>query len=405
LRKFNSFKLVPKSIWIIGVSGFLINIATSLVFGLSTGFMRCHLGFSVGSTGKIQSLVESLSYIVKFTSGIFSDVFRRRKLLMLFGFALIAISKPIIAMSSTVLFVFLARAIDRIGNGIQSTPRDALIGDLADEKSRGQAFGLRQTLTYIGSTLGAFLAMYMLVWMNNNYRLIFMLASIPCAIAFIFLALFVPDPIAQEKQLSLWAKLSSMKNEIKVLEKNYWKLIFVVFVFMLCRYGEAPLVLAALEHSHLSEGYAPTVNVCYNIVTFLVAYPVGVVSDRIGREKILAFGILCAVIANILLAHASNLYWFFIGIAFWGAQMATTMTIFTALITDYSSIHLRGTALSIYYFVSFVAVLIAGHIYEFCVENFTLSTPFMAGAAFSFIALILTFILLKPMYVRKQFLN
>ncbi|USO02219.1 MAG: MFS transporter [Alphaproteobacteria bacterium] len=396
MRKFTGLKLVPKSIWAIGIAGFLINIATSLVFGLSTGFMRCYLGFSVGSTGKIQSLVESLSYIVKFTSGIFSDVLRRRKLLMLFGFGLIVISKPIMAFSSTVFFVFLARAIDRIGNGIQSTPRDALIGDLASKESRGQSFGLRQTLTYIGSSLGALLSIYMMIWTNSNYKFIFMLAGIPCLIAIIFLTFFVPDPIADEKKVSFRGKLSIMRQEVKILEKHYWKLILVVFVFMLCRYGEAPLVLTALEKLHLPENYAATVNICYNVVTSLTAYPIGVLSDRVGRERILMLGICCAIIANLILAHANSLCWLYLGVAFWGAQIAITMTIFTALITDYSSIHLRGTALSIYYFVSFLAVLIAGHIYEFCVESFSLSAPFMVGAVFSFISLLLTLVFLRP---------
>ena len=150
-KKIQDIKFIPRAIWIIGLSGFLINVSTAIVFGLSTGFMRYQIGMSIGSVGKIQNLVEALSYVIKFASGIFSDIFRRRKILMLLGLGFIAISKPIIAGAQTVFGVFLARGIDRIGNGIQSTPRDALIGDLSDPSVRGQAFGLRYTLSVAGS--------------------------------------------------------------------------------------------------------------------------------------------------------------------------------------------------------------------------------------------------------------
>lgn len=364
--------------------------------------MRSQLGFSIGSVGKIQGLVEALSYGVKFTSGFFSDLFRKRKLLMLFGFGLIALSKPIIALSSTILMVFAARALDRIGNGIQSTPRDALIGDLSPPDIRGSAFGLRSTLTVAGSAFGAFLAIKLMMWTGGNYRLIFMLAGIPCFLAFIFLWFFVQDPIANEKKESLIKKINIMRKELKLLEKHYWKLILVVFVFMLCRYGEAPLILNAIEKMGLPEHYASTVMVCYNIVTALISYPVGFLSDKIGRERILLLGILCTIIANFIIAHATNLTWMYVGVAFWGAQIGITQTMFFSLISDYAPIHLRGTAFSVFYFVSFIAVLIASHIYEFCVECYgNLSMPFLIGTVFSCAALILTIILLKPKRILK----
>ncbi len=359
--------------------------------------MRYQIGMSVGSVGKVQGLVEALSYGVKFASGIFSDLFRRRKALMLIGFGLIAVSKPIIACSTTMLAVLLARGIDRIGNGIQSTPRDALIGDLSEPSVRGQAFGIRQTLTVAGSALGAFLAIQLMLWTGDNYRLIFMLAGIPCFIAFVFLFLFVPDPIAEESKQSVWKKLRIMKKEMNLLEGRFWKLIFVVFVFMLCRYGEAPLILNAIEQMGLPERYASTIMICYNVVTSLIAYPVGFLSDRIGREKILMLGVFCAIVANLIIANATNLFSMYIGVGFWGAQIGITLTMFVALIADYSPVSLRGTALSIFYCVSAISVLIAGHIYEFCVEYFgNLSMPFRMGAFFSTIALFLIMILIKP---------
>ena len=389
-KKIQDIKFIPRAIWIIGFSGFLINVSTAIVFGLSTGFMRYQIGMSIGSVGKIQNLVEALSYVIKFASGIFSDIFRRRKILMLLGLGFIAISKPIIAGAQTVFGVFLARGIDRIGNGIQSTPRDALIGDLSDPSVRGQAFGLRYTLSVAGSALGSFLAILLMFWTGDNYRLIFLLAGIPCAVAFLFLLLYVPDPIAEEKNESFLTKALIMYKEMGLLGSKFWQLILIVFVFMLCRYGEAPLILNAIEQFGLPERYAPTIMVGYNLVTSLIAYPVGFLSDKIGRERILMLGVICALIANLMISYASNLFMMYIGVAAWGAQIGITTTMFIALIADYAPVYLRGTAFSIFYCISAISVLISGHIYELCIEHCgSLTMPFRVGAVFSFLALIL----------------
>lgn len=395
MLSFKRITAVPKSIWVIAISGFLINVATSIIFGLSSCFMRSTLGISIGCVGKIQGVVEALSYGVKFTSGIFSDFFRKRKLLMIIGFTLIAISKPIIAFAGSIFVVFLARAIDRIGNGIQSTPRDALIADLSSHEVRGQCFGIRQALTVAGSATGALLAIELMYFTGADYRFIFMLSTIPCVIAFTFLILFVRDPISEEKPTNFMNKIKVMREELKLLKHNYWKLIIIVSVFMLCRYGEAPLILNATERLKLPPQYATTVMICYNGITSLIAYPIGYWSDRIGREKLLIFGFIFIILSNIFLALSENLIGMYLGVAFWGAQIGTTQTMFISLIADYSPIHLRGTALSVFYFVSFVSVLIASHIYDYSLHYGNMATPFFVGIIFGVAALILSLIFFK----------
>ena len=219
-------------------------------------------------------------------------------------------------------------------------------------------------------------------------------------ISFLFVLFFVPDPIAEEKDhtvsQTVFQKFHTMRSETMVLKKNYWILMGITFIFMLSRYGEAPLILNALETMGLPERFAPAIMICYNAVNSFVSYPIGFLSDRIGREKVLMMGMGCAIIANVLIAKASSMFLMFIGVAFWGAQMSITLTMFIALIADYSPMNVRGTALGIFYFISFVAVLLGSQIYAFCIENFgTLSSPFIAGILFSGIALLLTMIFLK----------
>lgn len=389
-------KKIPKSVWIVNFSGLLSNISTSIVFGLSSSFMRTVLGINVAEIGLLQGIVDSFSYIVKFSSGFISDFIRKRRHLIILGIVLITLSKPMMALAGSVLVAFSARMLDRLGNGIQCTPRDALLGDLCPEKLRGRCYGLRNSLVTVGSLLGAFFSIHLMKWTGNNYQLIFFMSMIPCFIALLFCIFFVNDPINAESPSGAFSeKLKLIFNDIKKFNKNFWKLIAIVFVFFLSRYSDATFIINTTERVGLGHCYATTVMLCYNFFTCIISYPLGIIADYFGKERLLLVGFLIAACAHFLTAKALSIFSAFLGTAFWGLQYGIVNSMMFALVANYASINLRGTAFSIFYFTGFLATLIASFIFAMSCSYFTLCGPFYIGSGISIVSALMIIVLFK----------
>ena len=194
---------IPKSILAIGISSLLINAATSVLFSASALYLKTVLAVSIASIGVLESTVEGIAYFTRTFSGVLSDYFRTRKCFMVMGFALLTISKPLLAFSHTYTHVFLARTVDRLGNGLQASPRDALVSDVAPKEIKGACYGFRQSLSLIGSTIGGILGIIVMNKSNNNFHLLFLLASIPATLALLVLVLFVKEKIKNKKDKRL----------------------------------------------------------------------------------------------------------------------------------------------------------------------------------------------------------
>ena len=173
---------IPGTIWAIGISSLLINMATSVCFSGGALYLKTVLGVSTLTIGLIEAPTEAISYGVRVFSGVISDYFRKRKTIVVVGFIMITIAKPFLALSKTPMEVLAVKALDRIGNGIQATPRDALVSDSAPKETKGACFGLRQSLSVIGSALGGILGVLVMLASHNNFELVFLLAAIPAAI-------------------------------------------------------------------------------------------------------------------------------------------------------------------------------------------------------------------------------
>ena len=154
MKKFQT--RIPASIWAIGFASMLLNISAVMIFGIAALYVKQILGVATGIVLLLEGFFEALAYVMKLFSGVISDYLRKRKLVMVWGFALTVIARLFFALSSSFGVLLTARILDRLGNGIQSTPRDALVGDLAPENIKGACFGLRQSLAVAGSFIGGF---------------------------------------------------------------------------------------------------------------------------------------------------------------------------------------------------------------------------------------------------------
>ncbi len=398
---------IPLSIWAIGLASCLLNISSALVFSLS-GIYLYGQGIGIQWISTLEHIVDGIAYVMKVFSGVISDYFRRRKMIMVIGFGMAMFSRPILAFSVTFFavsmaytIIFVSRVLERIGNGMQSTPRDALVADLSPEDIKGECFGLRTTMTTAGSFIGAGLGILAMYWTANNYEQIFWMACIPPILAFVILAVLVKDSKLKPEEMEGTSKPKRHPlhlNDMKRLGKPFWLLMIVVTVFMLARVSESILSLHAHKTFSLPEQWVPMVVLIYNATNSLTAYPIGRFSDRIPRHYLLGVGCLCLVIADLLLALAPNLTIALIGVGVWGIQVGITQSMFLALIADYVPSDLRGTSFGLFYLFSAGSIMLAGIFGGMIADRFSISVMYIASgciASLSIGILVVTYNLIK----------
>lgn len=352
------FTAVPKQIWGIGFGVFLINTSSVMVRGISAVYLNS-LGVDIGWIGFLEGLIEWLSFAIKAFTGVISDYLRRRKLFITVGYLLIAVSNPILALWTNFAAVCLSRVIGRIGNGVQATPRDALVGDIAPAKSRGACYGSRVGLGIAGSFAGALIGLILMHQTNNDYVQLFWVATIPAVMAVMLVIFFIKEPKKNLHPKDHQPRHPIHWSDIPRLGSRYWALMGVITVFMIAQLGEPFLVLHAYLNFDLPDAKSPIIFLLFNATYSLSSFPIGALSDRISRYHLLALGFLILIISDLILAMATNLTTVFIGIFLWGIQMGIHQSMFFALVADNSPDDLRGTALGVYYFLSGACIFIA----------------------------------------------
>lgn len=385
---------IPRGVWVLGFVSLLMDVSSELIHSLLPVFMVSALGASAVAVGLVEGIAEATALIVKVFSGALSDYRGKRKEFAAVGYGLGALSKPLFALAQTVNFVFLARFIDRIGKGIRGAPRDALVADLTHESIRGAAYGLRQSLDTVGAFFGPLLAIFLMLVLSGNYRVVFWFAVIPGVLSVILLILGVREPPMNTlKKPALnpiqWKRLTQMG-------RAYWWVVVIGGVFALARFSEAFLILRA-RHLGVSEVLAPAVLVLMNSIYALSAYPAGWLADRLDRRKLLAVGLIVLIGSNLMLAHNGNLVSAAIGVGLWGLNMGLTQGLLAAMVAATAPSDLRGTAFGLFNLVSGIAMFISSVLAGLFWDRLGAPVTFYASATFSFVALILLFRMPLPL--------
>jgi MFS family permease len=360
-----------------------MDISSEIIHSLLPLFLTSTLGLSVALVGLVDGIAESTASIAKIFSGYISDRLRRRKPLILLGYGLGALSKPIFPMAEGLVMVLSARFADRIGKGIRGAPRDALVADVTPLAIRGRAYGLRQALDTVGAFLGPLVAVALMFLLASDMRAVFWIAVIPAGIAVLLVLFGVQDHAGQETEHSARAPIRF--KEIGRFGKDFRTVLVIGTVFTLARFSEAFLILKASADG-LPFALAPLVLVAMNVVYALSAYPAGALSDHFTSSRLLVFGAATLVAADLVLALSSSLYGTFLGIALWGLHMAVTQGLFAKLVAHHSPQALRASAFGLFNLVTGLALLfasiIAGVLWDFAGPAAT----FLIGASFATLA-------------------
>lgn len=374
---------LPAGVWVLGGVSLLMDVSSELIHSLLPVFMVTVLATPMIVVGLIEGAAEATALMVKVFSGALSDYLGRRKPLAVLGYGLGALSKPLFALATTSGMVLGARLIDRVGKGIRGAPRDALVADIAPPELRGAAFGLRQSLDTVGAFLGPLLAVGLMLLWANDFRAVFWVAVIPgvMAVALLLFGVREPAPAAGQKRGN-----PIRRENLARLGPAYWWVVVVGAVFTLARFSEAFLVLRA-QQGGLALAWTPLVLIAMNVVYAAGAYPLGALADRMDHRRLLAWGLVVLIAADLLLAAAGQGLLLWGGIALWGLHMAMTQGLLAAMVADTSPAELRGTAFGFFNLASGVALLLASVVAGLLWDRWGPQATFLAGAAFSAAAL------------------
>ncbi len=377
------YRMLPRSIWALGFVSLLMDTSSELVHSLLPILMTTVLGASMLTVGIIEGIAEATASILKVFSGVMSDYIRKRKWLVVLGYALAAITKPVFPLASTIGWVFGARFVDRIGKGIRGAPRDALVADIVAPRMRGAAYGLRQALDSVGAFLGPLLAVAFMIWLANDIKSVLWIAVIPAFLAVFLLIVAVREPEPREPVAGPRNRLTFANA--KLLPLRYWLVVALGAVFTLARFSEAFLILRAQDVG-LAIAYVPAIMIVMNIVYAGFAYPAGAAADRVSARTLLVLGLGMLIVADILLVVAASPWIAFLGAAFWGLHMALTQGLLSKLVADTAPTEFRGSAFGIFNLVSGGALLLASVIAGSLWSVFGPSATFIAGGSFAALA-------------------
>lgn len=346
---------LPASVWALGVTSLLMDMASELVHSLLPVFLVSVLHANIATIGFIEGVAESIASVTKVFSGALSDRFGKRKPIALFGYSLAALTKFAFPLATSVTWVAAAQSMDRFGKGIRGAPRDALVTDLTPPEKRGAAFGLRQSLDSLGSLSGPALALALMWLLHDDVRMVLWMAPLPALAAVIAMALWVKEP---EQVTPATGENPLTAANMRRFGRGYWVIVALGAVFTLARFSEAFLILRA-QDSGVRAGLVPAVLIVMNVVYMLGAYPAGTASDRRNPGALLVAGLVVLVGADAVLARANSPMWVLVGAGLWGLHMALTQGTLTKLVADAVPPDLRGTGFGVFNLVTGISTLFA----------------------------------------------
>ncbi len=375
---------IPRTIWALGFVSLFMDLSSELIHSLLPVFLVTTLGASALTVGLIEGIAEATAQIVKVFSGAISDFFGRRKFLLLLGYGLAAISKPLFPLADSVVTVFTARFLDRMGKGIRGAPRDALIADVAPENIRGACFGLRQAMDTVGAFLGPLVAIVLLWLFNADIKLVLWVAVVPAVISVVFIMCI------KEQQAKLPIEHhfhSPLKwTVLRRFSRAYWWVVILGAFFTLARFSEAFLVLRA-QQLGLTITWIPLVMVIMSLAYAVSVYPAGILSDRFNKKCLLGIALVFLILADLLLAQAASISMLMLGVTLWGLHLGFSQGILATLVAETSPTQLKGTAFGLFNFVSGVLMLLASLIAGGLWDQFGAEFTFYCGAVFAILAL------------------
>jgi MFS family permease len=393
---------LPRNIWVVTATSFLTDISSEMIFNLIPLFLANVLGVGTAVIGLIDGIAETTASIMKYYSGALSDRLGGRKWLAVGGYAVSTVAKPFLYFADAWGWVLGVRFSDRMGKGIRTAPRDALVADSINESQRGLAFGVHRA----GDTAGAFVGLglaALIVWLTEagaadltrrTFQVVVLVSILPAVLAVLVLALGAADvPIAGDKSRTLRLSLEGMPTRFRLF-------LFVVILFTLGNSSDSFVVLLG-QNRGLSVLQIMLMVMSFNFVYAALSGPLGSLSDRIGRRKLIIGGWMAYGLVYLALAFSHAGWQVWVLYAAYGVYYAATEGVVRALVADFVPQERRGAAYGLLNaaigITALPASVIAGLLWQGVGSwtGFGPSAPFFFGAALALTAGILFWRLVK----------
>lgn len=371
-----------RNVTALGLVSFFTDFSTEMVLGVLPFFIVSTLGASRLVLGAIEGSAELVSYAFRMLSGSWSDRVGKRKVFILAGYAASTASKPFFAAASSTLDAFLVRAGDRMGKGVRTAPRDALIADSVPESRVGRAFGIHRSIDQLGAIVGPVAAFALLQVVD--IRGVFLASLIPGAIAVVILIFFVKEIATKSK-----AGTTILGNIRTLLGRNR-PLLFLLVVAGIFSLGAFNFSFVLLRASDLGveESFIPLVYAAINVSHTAIGIPSGILADKIGREKTLIIGYSVFLVSTLLMVLlAGNALYAYVLAAVFGLYAGISETVQRAVIPKYVSSELRGTAFGLYNLIIGVCFFASNVTFGFLWDSFSLVAAVTYSTAITMVAI------------------
>lgn len=369
---------LPKQVVIISLVSLFTDMASEMLYPITPIFLSSVLGASMAMVGLIEGLAEVTAGLLKGYFGILSDKLGKRSTFVVLGYTLSAIAKPLPGILPSTLTVLAARVTDRIGKGVRTAPRDALLASYA-ENNTGTVFGFHRAMDTLGAVIGPVLALVMLNTLKFDYQTIFIIAFLPSLIA-VFFALNVKDRKVEQYSNQKHVLIGFWKSA----PKQYKILFTLITIFSLVNSSDVFLILKSKNISG-SDTIAISGYIFYNIIYAVSSYPIGIISDRIGKKKVFIIGLLIFSAVYFGFATLNSFVFTWILFALYGIYASSTEGVLKAWVSDLVPDQSRGSAIGLITMSSSIAIMLGSIVTGFLWDKFGPQIPFYISSAVSLI--------------------
>lgn len=371
---------LERNIFFSGITSFFTDTTTKMIYAVMPLFLMS-IGASKTELSLIEGIAESTASLIKAISGIWSDKIGKNKPFMIVGYAFTTVISPLFSLVTSPLQVLVLRFTERIGKGIRTAPRDSLIAATAGDSNRGRGFGFHKAMDNSGAIVGPLLAFAVLSLFPGDYRKVFLVSVIPGILGVLTLVFFVKE--AKKRKDELVERIS-----LKDFPIDYYLFLGIAFLFTLGNSTDALLLIKATDIG-ISALFIPLVYLIFNSVSVIFAIPLGMLSDKFGRERLIIIGYLLYSLIYFGFGSADDKVTVLFLFALYGIYSAATDGVQKALVSDLIDKNKRGTGLGLYNSLIGITLLpasvIAGILYD-KVDN---QAPFYFGSAMALAAAIL----------------
>lgn len=400
------FLLTPKTqnpradlrtnVYSFGATSLLNDTASEMAYWVLPAFL-VRLGAGPEQLGLIEGIAESVASFAKLYSGNLADKLQRRKPMVVAGYTVANLAKPLLAIVSSWWQVLLVRFSDRLAKGVRSAPRDVLVAESVGKQNIGSAFGLLQAMDSAGAILGPLSALLLLRY-GFDLRHVFLFAAVPGVLAIIVVAVFARET----RKADVSERKSSRASELKASEprdlhfgsdklpRSFYFMLAALAIFSIGNSSDMFLVLRA-QNAGIAASLAPLLGLVFNIVYTATSWPAGALADKVSKNALAAAGLTVFALVYFVFASDPSRIAIWLAMGLYGLYYSLTQPVLKALISNTVAPEHRGSAFGMFYFVTSVAALFASLLTGWLWKQFSPATPFYLSAALALIAAIMLF--------------